>query len=52
MRYEEIAAAMIRLIDQNHADVVLTTGGTGLGPRDVTPEATKADGGSGHSGVW
>jgi molybdenum cofactor synthesis domain-containing protein len=38
----EIAAAMIRLIDQEHVDVVLTTGGTGLSPRDVTPEATKS----------
>jgi molybdopterin adenylyltransferase len=37
----EIAAAMTRLIDLEHADVVLTTGGTGLGPRDVTPEAAK-----------
>ncbi len=37
----EIAAAIARLVDETGADLVLTTGGTGIGPRDVTPEATR-----------
>lgn len=36
-----IERAIIYMTDQLDVDIVLTTGGTGLGPRDVTPEATR-----------
>lgn len=38
----EIARRLLRWADEGAADVILTTGGTGVGPRDVTPEATRA----------
>ena len=36
----EIAELLIQLIDVERCCLVVTTGGTGPGPRDVTPEAT------------
>lgn len=37
---DDIMAALIEMADYHQADLILTTGGTGLGPRDITPEAT------------
>ena len=39
---DRIAAKLCRWADSGEVDVVLTTGGTGLTARDVTPEATAA----------
>jgi molybdopterin adenylyltransferase len=37
---EELKEQMIELVDREKCDLLIVTGGTGLSPRDVTPEVT------------
>src|SRR6185436_3760610 len=39
---DRIAHVLTQWADDGVADVIVTTGGTGLSPRDITPEATEA----------
>jgi molybdopterin adenylyltransferase len=37
---DQIAETIAKLADEEKLDLILTTGGTGVSPRDVTPDAT------------
>ncbi len=39
---DQIEAALVELVDAEKCSLVVTTGGTGPAPRDITPEATEA----------